>query len=104
MNALDLLKASLLDLHSQLAQHEVPLILGGGYGLFLKQLHLRAGNIPTLLEVEMWPEARSTSDLDLFLRAEIVIRGRASAYACGLVRDEPPAAPPVYSGALLADG
>jgi hypothetical protein len=72
MDALDLLKMSLLDLHAHLMEHEIPLILGGGYGLFLKQLHLRAENVPTLFEVEMWPEARSTSDLDLFLRAEVV--------------------------------
>jgi hypothetical protein len=73
MEALDLLKTSLLDLHAQLKEHEIPLILGGGYGLFLKQLHLWAKKTRTLFEIEVWPEARSTSDLDLFLRAEVVI-------------------------------
>lgn len=69
---LDLLKTGLLDLHGALAEHGISLILGGGYGLFLKQLHLRTLGIPTLIEVELWPEARATSDLDLFLRAEVV--------------------------------
>jgi hypothetical protein len=72
MDALDLLRTNLLDLLSQLEGHEIPLILGGGYGLLLKQQHLRTQNVPTLFDVEIWPEARSTNDLDVFLRAEVV--------------------------------
>lgn len=36
MSATDPLEASLLDLHALLGEH-MPLILGGGYGLYLKQ-------------------------------------------------------------------
>lgn len=72
MDGLDYLNASLLDLDFELQGQKIPLILGGGYGLFLKQEYLRSQNVQTLLHVEMWPEARSTSDLDVFLRAEVV--------------------------------
>ncbi len=72
MDGLDFLKASLLDLHWELKDQQIPLILGGGYGLFLKQEYLRSQNVPTLFDAQMWPEARSTSDLDVFLRAEVV--------------------------------
>ena len=72
MDILDGLKTSLLDLHRKLRGRGIRLILGGGYGLFLKQRHLRAQNVRTRLSMDMWPEARSTSDLDVFLRAEVV--------------------------------
>ncbi len=72
MDGLDYLKASLLDLHYEFKDYQIPLMLGGGYGLFLKQEHLRSQNIRTLFDAQMWPEARSTSDLDVFLRAEVV--------------------------------
>ena len=49
----DALRTALLDLHHELDDHEVKLFLGGGYDLFLKQSH----------------PARSTSDLDIFLKA-----------------------------------
>lgn len=72
MDGLDYLKASLLDLDFELQGQQIPLILGGGYGLFLKQEYLRSQNVQTLVDAQMWPEARSTSDLDVFLRAEVV--------------------------------
>jgi hypothetical protein len=54
-------------------------VLGGGFALRVKRTHLIKGKIRTLAESERQelPEARATSDLDLFLRIEIFSnRGR----------------------------
>ena len=51
-------------------------MLGGGYGLFLKQEHLTSSGAPTLIPPERWPEARATNDLDLLLRPETVARAK----------------------------
>lgn len=72
MNVLDALKTNLLDLHHEVAEHGIRLILGGGYGLYLKQQHLQSQSIETVLDVEMWPVPRATNDLDVFLTAEVV--------------------------------
>lgn len=48
------------------------LLLAGGLGLFLKQQHLRASGVRTLLSADRWPTARTTQDIDLMLRAEVV--------------------------------
>ena len=73
MIAPDLLKTSLLDLLYELRRTDIALILGGGYGLFLKQLHLqRHTPAQTLIPPEAWPAPRATRDLDIFLRPEIV--------------------------------
>lgn len=72
MEMLDALKTSLLDLHHEIAAHGIRLILGGGYGLYLKQHHLQSQGIQTMLDMEIWPEARATNDLDVFLSAEVV--------------------------------
>ncbi|MBN1488429.1 MAG: hypothetical protein JXA69_00805 [Phycisphaerae bacterium] len=71
METLDVLKTSLLDLHKEVARHGIRLIVGGGYGLYLKQQLLQSQHIETLLDVEIWPEARATNDLDVFLTAEV---------------------------------
>lgn len=68
----DALRTSLLDLHFELQKTQVPLILGGGYGLFLKQMYLAEIDQVTLIAPERWPQARSTEDLDLFVQAEVV--------------------------------
>jgi hypothetical protein len=70
MMPFDLLKASLLDLLYELRETELRLILGGGYGLYLKRQFIRESGAKTLLPV--FPEARSTNDLDVFLRTEIL--------------------------------
>jgi hypothetical protein len=49
-------------------------MLGGGYGLFLKQEHLASTGATTLIPSDRWPAARSTNDIDLLLRPEIVTR------------------------------
>jgi hypothetical protein len=45
------------------------LILAGGFGIRLKQEHLRRSNSRTLIPV--YPEARATEDLDFFLKMEL---------------------------------
>jgi len=67
---MDLLHNSLLDLLCELDGQEVPLTMGGGYGLYLKRTHLTEMRQQTLLS-EL-PEVRATNDLDMFLRAEVL--------------------------------
>ncbi len=68
------LQTSLLDLLHQIAGTGIKLIIGGGFGIYLKINHVRGLRIRTLLQE--WPEARSTNDLDLFLRPELLIDSR----------------------------
>lgn len=49
---------------------EFPLIVGGGYGLVLRQRYLRAERIRTR---RAFPPARSTQDIDLFLQLEVLL-------------------------------
>ena len=70
MSELASLEKSLLDLLSRLDSTTCPIILGGGYGLYLRRTILEREGTRTLLE--HWPEARSTNDLDLFLRPELL--------------------------------
>ncbi len=73
MNSFDPLKMTLLDLAYELRDTGFPLILAGGYGLYLKQLHRQRPGAPrTLLPSELWPAPRNTEDLDLFLQTDIV--------------------------------
>lgn len=73
MITLDQLKVALLDLLWILDAQKTPLILGGGYGLYLQQRQLEdAPPTQTLIARRDWPEPRATRDLDLFLRPEIV--------------------------------
>lgn len=68
----DPLLITLLDLDRSL---NLPgkLIIGGGYGLFLKQLYLNENpQIRTLFPPSKMPVARTTQDIDLILRAELV--------------------------------
>lgn len=65
------LQTALLDLLYEVRGTEVKLIVGGGYGIYLKNNHVRRTGVRTLLQE--WPEPRSTNDLDLFLRPELLI-------------------------------
>ena len=67
---MDQLTASLLDLLFELQGRNIPIMIGGGYGLYLKRRHLAATGTRTLLE--RLPEARATNDLDMILRAELL--------------------------------
>ncbi len=58
------LQTALLDLLYELQGTDIKLIIGGGYGIYLKSDSVRHLGVRTLLHA--WPEARSTNDLDLF--------------------------------------
>jgi hypothetical protein len=66
------LRTALLDLLWELQGTGINLIIGGGYGIFLKTIYVRERNLRTLLAEQ--PEVRSTNDLDLFLRPELLIQ------------------------------
>ncbi len=79
----DALKAALLDILYELRESDITLLIGGGYGLFLKQHHLAAsGQTRTLFAPETWPQPRSTNDIDVLLRPEIVTESKSM----GLIR------------------
>jgi hypothetical protein len=65
------LQTALLDLLQEIRGSEIRLIIGGGFGIYLKTDHAKRLNKRTLLD--QWPEPRSTNDLDLFLRPELLI-------------------------------
>jgi len=65
------LQTALLDLLYEIRNTGEKLIVGGGYGIYLKIVHLRRTGERTLFN--NWPEPRSTNDLDLFLRSELLI-------------------------------
>ena len=72
----DPLLAALEELAVALRAASIPLVLGGGLGLFLmqrlRQEQARAGDVRTLLPAHAWPPARSTEDMDLILPTEVV--------------------------------
>jgi hypothetical protein len=70
MNAFAPLMTTLLDLAYALRDTGVPLTIGGGFGLYLKQNHLRQSGERTLLS--QLPEPRATNDIDLFLRVDVL--------------------------------
>lgn len=76
----DLLHAELRHLAGALDAHSIPLILGGGYGLLLRQRFVEHSGVQTVREI---PEARSTNDLDIFLTVDIV----TDAEKMGALRD-----------------
>lgn len=72
-----LLRSNLLDLLQALGDDAQGILLGGGYGLYLKQLHLAQAGVRTLIGAEVWPAPRATEDLDLMLSAELVADARS---------------------------
>lgn len=76
----DPLSTTILDLDAALGD-DAGLLVAGGFGLLLKQRHLDASDVRTLLPRSRWPHARATQDIDLFLRAEVVVdEARMAAY------------------------
>ena len=65
------LQTSLLDLLQEIKGTEIKLIVGGGFGIYLKIDHVIRTGARTLFQQR--PEPRSTNDLDLFLRPELLI-------------------------------
>lgn len=71
MNELSQLSDALLDLIKQISSTKLKLIVGGGFGIYLRHKELlKTGNAGTLLKE--WPQPRSTNDLDLFLKTELL--------------------------------
>lgn len=70
MNPLDVLKLALIEL-SRDWNLERPLIVGGGFGLYLRQESLRLSGERTLLA--QLPEPRATNDIDLFIAMELLV-------------------------------
>jgi hypothetical protein len=69
-----ILKTCLLDLLYELRDQDMPVILGGGYGLYLKQVFLQDTlTSRTLIPGELWPAPRATEDLDILLKTEVVV-------------------------------
>jgi hypothetical protein len=66
------LQTALLDLLHEVQGTDIKLIIGGGFGIHLKTDHVRQLGVRTLLRE--WPETRSTNDLDLYLRPELLIQ------------------------------
>ncbi|MFH0822370.1 MAG: hypothetical protein V2B18_06425 [Pseudomonadota bacterium] len=64
MTAMPVLQSALVDLLRALDNTDVKLIVGGGFGIFLKTEYVRRRGARTLLF--QWPESRSTNDRDLF--------------------------------------
>lgn len=71
MNRIIDLQTALLDLLQKVHNSDIRLIAGGGFGIYLKTDYVRKSGMRTLLD--QWPEPRSTNDLDLFLRPELLI-------------------------------
>ena len=65
------LQTSLQDLLYEIKGTDIKLIIGGGFGLYLKINQVQRQGTRTLLRE--WPEPRSTNDLDLFLRPALLI-------------------------------
>ncbi|MBN1590848.1 MAG: hypothetical protein JW888_15150 [Pirellulales bacterium] len=65
------LQTALTDVLYETRDDSLRLIIGGGYGIYLKREYVRENGIRTLLRE--WPEARSTNDLGLFLRPELLV-------------------------------
>lgn len=71
MNEMISLTTALLDLSHEMGNSGLKLIVGGGFGIYLNYREALTAKQQTLLS--KWPEPRSTNDLDLFLRAELLI-------------------------------
>jgi hypothetical protein len=61
MNTADPLLATLLDVLYELRNDDLPLVLGGGYGLYLRQIRFQESGKPSLLEAV--PPLRAIIDL-----------------------------------------
>lgn len=66
----DPLREQLQLLARTLQPHGISLIVGGGYGLLLRTEHIRQSGLRTRFPA--LPTARSTSDIDIFLSAELI--------------------------------
>lgn len=71
---IDPLITTLLDLSRAIKRDDFRLILGGGVGLYLKQMYRQQqADLRPLIAGELWPYPRATEDLDVFLPTELVV-------------------------------
>lgn len=76
--SMDALTTCLLDLAGRLRGVVEPLVVGGGFGLYIKQRDLEARRVTdTLISGDLWPPARATEDIDLLLGTELVVNAEA---------------------------
>ena len=80
----DLLQANLLDLLYELRTSDVHLIIGGGYGLYLKHGLVEKTDAVTLLP--FIPAVRPTNDLDVFLSTQVMVDVRRAKVVLGAIR------------------
>ncbi len=67
------LEKSLRELADALEAFHCKLIIGGGFGLYLRQINIADQiTIETLIPREQWCQPRTTSDIDIFLETSIV--------------------------------
>lgn len=65
---------ALIDLVEQMQDLSKPVMIGGGLGMYLKQQDLEGQeHVGTLIKADLWPPARTTEDIDMFLPTEIVL-------------------------------
>lgn len=71
---MDTLRQCLLDILRELDGCDFPLIFCGGFGLYLKQMTLQEQGLTyqPLLPGELWPRPRTTEDMDVLVRTEIL--------------------------------
>lgn len=58
------MRTCLLELLHTLGNHAQGILLGGGYGLYLKQLHLTGTGVRILIVADLLPAPRATQDLN----------------------------------------
>ncbi len=86
MSDLDLFN-TFIDLHEKLSGRGISIILGGGLGLYLKQLYLMETPVRTLIDASGWPQPRSTSDIDVFFPLEVLAHAPRSQQSCASGRN-----------------
>lgn len=67
---MEMMARALVELHAA-TSGRIPLVVAGGFGLYLKQRRLAASSERALFPREQWPTPRATEDIDLLLRAEV---------------------------------
>ncbi len=65
------LQKALIELLYEIKDTQINLIIAGGFGIYLRTEYIRKLGYRTLFPI--WPEPRSTNDLDLFIRPELLI-------------------------------
>ncbi len=70
----DVLLHELLTLKAALDRYNIPVMIGGGMGLYLRDVYLQVERQP---RYPFAPPARSTQDLDVFLTADLIVDSEA---------------------------